>query len=273
MDHLLSVRLKSKSIKNSIVNSIASDFNLTPILAEAYFNQIKNYFVDHTNLNLSSGQIHYLAIDDREPAGKPVALCKKRSVSLTLHNPDEDLDIYKKSGLKGLRQHRLLRITKEAIEQGALLSYEDIAFLLTTSIVTIKRDIAFMRRNGLTIPSRGWRHDMGRGSTHKSQILELYLKGYMFSDIEKKTHHSQTAVQRYIQDFSKIILLYLKEFSVDQIRISTGFSNRLIGEYISLYNKYSSEKNKKLLEIFNSNNANKKKNKKTLNQSKPRKAR
>ena len=35
------------------------------------------------------------------------------------------------SGLTGLRQHKLLRITKEAIEQGALLSYEDIAFMLT----------------------------------------------------------------------------------------------------------------------------------------------
>ena len=35
-------RLKSKSVKNSIINNIARDFNLTPILAEAYFNQIKD---------------------------------------------------------------------------------------------------------------------------------------------------------------------------------------------------------------------------------------
>ena len=250
MDHLLQKRLQSKSIKNSIINKIASDFNLTPILAEAYFNQIKNYFLDHADVKLSSGQIHYLAIDDREPAGKPVTLCKKVSVSLTIHNPDEDLEVYKDKGLSGLRRHRLLRITKEAIEQGALLSYEDIAFLLTSSVVTIKRDIAHIRRSGLTIPSRGWRHDMGRGTTHKSQILELYLNGYLFSEIEKRTHHSETAVKRYIQDFSKIILLHLNNFSVDQIRISTGFSNRLIGEYINIYNKYSKENNSRLKAIF-----------------------
>ena len=259
MDHLLQKRLQSKSIKNSIVNKIASDFNLTPILAEAYFNQIKNYFVEHVDINLSSGQIHYLAIDDREPAGKPVTLCKKISVALTIHNPDEDINLYKEKGLSGLRRHRLLRITKEAIEQGALLSYEDIAFLLTTSIVTIKRDIAQLRREGLTIPSRGWRHDMGRGTTHKSQILELYLSGYLFSDIEKRTHHSETAVKRYIQDFSKIILLHLNNFSVDQIRISTGFSNRLIGEYINLYNKFSKENNLKLKTIINLSKKNLKK--------------
>jgi hypothetical protein len=244
-------RLKSKTVKNSIINNIARDFNLTPIFAEAYFKQIVTYFTEHVQLELTSGQLHYLAIDDREPAGKPVDLCRKKSVKLTLHNPDEDLKAYKELGLSGLRHHRLLRITKEAIEQGALLSYEDIAFILTTSIITIKRDIAYLRRNGKTIPSRGWRHDMGRGTTHKTQILDLYLAGYQFSEIEKRTHHSEGAVKRYIQDFSKIILLHLNDFSVDQIRISTSFSNRLIGEYIKLYNNYKLENNSRLNAIFN----------------------
>lgn len=170
---------------------------------------------------------------------------------LSVHKADEDLQVYKESGLSGLRQHRLQRITKEAIEQGALLSYEDIAFILTTSVITIKRDVARLRRSGLSIPSRGWRHDMGRGNSHKTQILDLYLSGYQFSEIEKRTHHSETAVKRYVQDFSKIILLFKKEFSVDQIRIATGFSNRLVGEYIKLYNKYFKEQNHRLQAILN----------------------
>jgi hypothetical protein len=247
----LSERLTEKSVKNAIVTNIARDFNLTPILAEAYFNQMKNYFTAHTDLNLSSGQMHYLAVDDREPAGKPISLCKKISVRLTIHHPEEDLQAYKQSGLSGLRHQRLLRITKEAIEQGALLSYEDIAFILTTSVITIKRDMAYLRRAGKTIPSRGWRHDMGRGSSHKTQILDMYLSGYQFSEIEKRTHHSETAVKRYIQDFARIILLHHKQFSVDQIRIATGFSNRLIGEYIKLYQKHHKKKNLRLSAIFN----------------------
>lgn len=251
MNTTLSQRLNSKSVKNAIINNIARDFNLTPILAEAYFNQVKNYFTEHADLNLSAGKMHYLAVDDREPAGKPVTLCKKVSVMLSVHKADEDLQVYKESGLSGLRQHRLQRITKEAIEQGALLSYEDIAFILTTSVITIKRDVARLRRSGLSIPSRGWRHDMGRGNSHKTQILDLYLSGYQFSEIEKRTHHSETAVKRYVQDFSKIILLFKKEFSVDQIRIATGFSNRLVGEYIKLYNKYFKEQNHRLQAILN----------------------
>jgi hypothetical protein len=75
MDHNLSKRLHSKSVKNAIVNNISHDFNLTPILAEAYFYQIKTYFLEHADIELSAGQMQYLAVDDREPAGKPVTLC------------------------------------------------------------------------------------------------------------------------------------------------------------------------------------------------------
>jgi hypothetical protein len=239
LDHQLSSRLQSKSVKQSIVSSIARDFNLTPILAEAYFNQISDYFLHHAEVNLNAGQMHYLAVDENEPAGKPLALCKKVSVKLTLHKPEEDLAVYKKSGLRGLRHHKIIRITNEAMDQGGVLSYEDIAFALTTSVVTIKRDMSQMRRKGIILPSRGWRHEMGRGQTHKTQILELYLSGYQFTDIERKTHHSETAIKRYIQDFSRVILLHKKGFSLDQIRISTGFSHRLITEYLKLLKQHA----------------------------------
>lgn len=92
---------------------------------------------------------------------------------------------------------------------------------------------------------------MGRGTTHKTQILDLYLSGFQFSEIEKRTHHSETAVKRYIQDFCRIVLLHMKNFSVDQIRIATGYSNRLIGEYVKLYKKYSQEDNDRLKALFN----------------------
>ncbi|HLP18060.1 MAG TPA: DUF1670 domain-containing protein, partial [Bacteroidota bacterium] len=166
LEKQLSDRLQTKSVKHSIITNIAKDFNLTPILAEAYFSQISNYFLNHAELELTAGQFHYLAIDENEPAGKPLALCKKVSVKLDLHIPEEDLAVYKKSGLSGLRKHKILRLTNQTIDQGGLLSYEDVAFILTSSVVTIKRDMAQMRRAGIIIPSRGWRHEMGRGQTH-----------------------------------------------------------------------------------------------------------
>jgi hypothetical protein len=237
-DQSLSRRLQSKTVRQSIITNIAKDFNLTPILAEAYFTQISDYFLRHAELTLSTGQLQYLAVEENEPAGKPIALCRKLPVRLTLHNADEDLAVYKNSGLRGLREHKITRLTNEAIDQGGVLSYEDIAFCLTCSVVTIKRDMSRLRKRGFILPSRGWRQEMGRGQTHKTQILDLYLRGYQFTHIEHKTHHSESAIKRYIQDFARVVLLHLKHFSVDQIRISTGFSHRLIGEYLKLYKQH-----------------------------------
>lgn len=240
MNHdLLSKRLASKSVRQSIITRLGQDFNLTPILAEAYFNQVQEYFLAHGQIDLATGQMHYLAIDENEPAGKPIGLCKKVSVKLSLHQPEEDLSVYKKSGLRALRQHKIIRITNEAIEQAGVLSYEDLAFILTSSVVTIKRDMSQMRREGIILPSRGWRQEMGRGQTHKTQILDLYLSGHQFSDIERRTRHSEGAVRRYIQDFARVVLLHKKSFSLDQIRITTGFTLRLIGEYLKLAKRHS----------------------------------
>jgi hypothetical protein len=238
LDKEVTKRLQTKSVQQSIITNLAKDFNLTPILAEAYFSQISNYFLQHAEVELTAGQIHYLAIDENEPAGKPLALCKKVSVKLSLHLPEEDLPVYKKSGLRALRQHKVVRLTNQTIDQGGVLSYEDIAFILTCSVVTIKRDMSQMRRAGIILPSRGWRHEMGRGQTHKTQILDLYLSGYQFTDIERRTKHSETAIKRYIQDFARVVLLHTKKFSLDQIRVSTNFSHRLIGEYLKLFTKH-----------------------------------
>ena len=239
LDQSLSSRLQSKTVRQSIITSIARDFNLTRILAEAYFKQISDYFLRHAELTLSTGQMQYLAVDENEPAGKPIVLCKKVPVRLSIHDAEEDLAVYKKSGLKGLREHKVTRITNEAIDQGGVLSYEDIAFCLTCSVVTIKRDMSRLRKKGIILPSRGWRQQMGRGQSHKTQILDLYFRGFQFTEIERKTHHSESAINRYIQDFARVVLLHLKRFTIDQIRISTGFSHRLIGEYLKLYKQHA----------------------------------
>ena len=59
MERQLAERLKSKSVKNAIIGQISEAFNLTPLLAEAYFNQIKGFFLEHTDISLDSGQLHY----------------------------------------------------------------------------------------------------------------------------------------------------------------------------------------------------------------------
>lgn len=65
---------------------------------------------------------------------------------------EEDGQVLKNKGLIFLRRQRICRITNEAEKQGYRLTYPDLAVLLLTSLSTLKRDIAFLRKNGLRIP-------------------------------------------------------------------------------------------------------------------------
>ena len=86
-------RLESKNARAAIIQKIAADFNLMPIIAEAYYQQISSYFAQHADVQLTSGQICYEAIAAEEPAGKHIALAKKVSCRLMLNDVQEDLEV------------------------------------------------------------------------------------------------------------------------------------------------------------------------------------
>ena len=241
-------RLESKNVRNAIIQKISEDFNLTPILAEAYFSQISPYFQEHLNVELSSGQISYEAVSADEPPNKHIVLCKKITTKLTLIDFNSDLNTLAELGLAGFRRHRLLRLSKQAYNQAAVLSYEDLAVLLTTSPATIKRDARALRNQGYFVMTRGWKQNMGPGVSHKTQIIDLYLKGYQFTEIEVKTNHSETSILRYLRHFAQVIQLHKKGFENGQIRLITTLSDKLITEYIELYKQHkNSERIKQIL--------------------------
>ena len=244
------LRLKSKDARAAIIQKLSQDFNLTQVIAEAYFSQFSLYFEEHANVSLSTGQIVYEAVAACEPAGKHIRLTRKVTVRVKLIDFNSDLETLATYGLAGLRRHRLARITKEAYDQNALLSYEDLAMLLTTSPSTIRRDVQHLRRQGQFIMTRGTKHDMGPGLSHKTIIIDLYFKGYTFSEIERQTNHSETSVKRYLMDFIQIASLYQQKFSKNQIRLIAKRSDRLVREYIQLYKTYHEKDNERLNELL-----------------------
>jgi biotin operon repressor len=244
------LRLKSKDARAAIIQKLATDFNLTPIIAEAFYQQFSLYFQEHANVRLSTGEIAYEAVAAEEPAGKHIRLSRKLTVRLKLIDFNTDLEALANYGLAGLRRHRLARLSRQAYDQGALLSYEDIAMLLTTSPATVKRDVQHLRRQGQFIMTRGTKHDMGPGLSHKTAILDLYFKGYTFTEIEAKTNHSETSVKRYLADFLQVATLWRQEFSHNQIRLIAKRSDRLVREYIQLYQTYQKLDNERLNELF-----------------------
>ena len=244
------LRLKSKTARDAIIQKLSTDFNLTPIIAEAFYQQFSLYFQEHANVSLSTGEIAYEAVAAGEPAGRHSRLTRKIAVRLRLIGFNTDLNALSGYGLAGLRRHRIARITRQAYEQGALLSYEDLAMILTTSPSTVKRDIYFLRQQGMFIMTRGMKHDMGPGLSHKTIIIDLYFKNYTFSEIEQKTNHSESSVKRYLADFVQVATLYKQKFSINQIRLIAQKSDRIVRDYVQLYQTYEREDNERLKELL-----------------------
>ncbi|WP_235269978.1 DUF1670 domain-containing protein [Methanosarcina mazei] len=224
---------------------LISGFNFAPIIADAIVDLSKDFF-QSDNSEVCCGQILYLAISDEEGPGKPILDSKHVEVILTLDLP-EDMDVYEKFGLSAYRQHILLRITQEARDQNALLTIKDLVKLLKSSYSTIKRDLKYFREKGLYVPLRGIVKDFGP-SSHKSKIVELYLKGYTTTEIQRSTRHSLQSIERYIKDFSRVSILTQKGESIDNIRLIVGISERLVKEYQELFIKYKDGDNKQRVE-------------------------
>jgi DeoR/GlpR family transcriptional regulator of sugar metabolism len=56
---------------------------------------------------------------------------------------------------QALRQYKLMRFATEAYDQGGLLVQEDLALLPNSGRRTIQRDIAYLKKQDVIIPTRG----------------------------------------------------------------------------------------------------------------------
>jgi hypothetical protein len=226
-------RLQAKSPEEAVIEQISRDFNLAPFMARTQFEQMRRYFEHYFGLERDVGQITFLAVSADNPPGRPLAACKRVAINLMVDCPD-DLEALR-HGVGALRRSKIQRLTREAQEQGALLTQEDLARLLCTSRSTIKRDIGRLRANGIDVPTRGQIKDIGKGISHKAHIVGDWLAGYTFSQIKQRRWHSIHSIERYCSDFQRVVRLHVRGLSVADIRISTGLSERLIGEYLDLY--------------------------------------
>jgi len=226
-------RLATKTTDGALVERLQADYNLAPVVARTLFEQLRTVFENDYQLSEQTGQLIYLTVSIESPAGRKLEECQRIPVKLSLYTPDDLLAL--RDGVAILRQQRILRLTEEAYNQGALLSHEDLACLLGSSLATIKRDVARLRSRDLHVPTRGQIKDIGKGVSHKTQIVRDYLDGYTFSDIERRQRHSVASIRRYCQDFARILRLHEKGFDQNEIRRATRLSLRLIQEYLGLF--------------------------------------
>jgi len=233
-------RLAEKTVERQFLHELENDFELAPATSRALLSAAQQVLLSRAcNDEVREGQMLVTVVSSREPAGKPLSAMKKKSVILTVDGGLEDLAVLEQHGSTVLRQVRVLRMTEEAMDQGGVLTQEDLARLLQTGVRTIRRDVAQLRTDGHWVPTRGTVQDTGRGQSHKAKIVEMYLQRMTFSMICRRAHHSAEAIKRYVQMFGRVLVLWENGIrDTAEIAFVAGISERLAGDYLDLRRHY-----------------------------------
>ena len=234
----------NRRIETQFYNELLRDYAFPRAVCRSLSELFVTYLALYFGSQRKEGQVIFHAVSKEVPPGVPVEEMRLVSVKLTLYAP-EDCSCRTQHELLN---RRILRIIGEALGQGALLTRADIAILLSESTKTIARHIRELESNGEGVPTRGNWKDIGPGVSRKRRILELYLKGDEYTEIERKTKHSGEAIMRYVKDFARVLVLTEEGYSDAELRIVTGLSDKIIREYKEFIAEYSDQEYKERLE-------------------------
>lgn len=227
----------NRQLQTQLYNELIHDYSFPRAVCRSLSDLFITYFDLYFSSQRKEGQIIFHAVSRDVPPGIPVNEMSLVPVKITIYDP-EDCTV---KDQQDLLDKRIIRISNEAHTQGALLTQADLAILLGDSTKTISRHISALEKKGELVPTRGKWKDIGPGVSHKKRILELYLKGYEYTDIERKTKHSGEAIMRYVKDFARILVLTEDGFEGEELRIITGLSEKTIQEYKELIETYSTD--------------------------------
>lgn len=178
------------------------------------------------------------AVEDKPIFGQTMEDTLLRAVTLTI-GTEEDVEMLgNKTKHCKAQQERLARIAFEAKAQGGLLSQATAALLLgirQSRVSAYVRD--YQARTGKIVPLRGVVHDMGKATTHKRWVVELYERGYTEAQIVWITGHSLWSVGRYLKMYKRVFALcksLKSKPTVQGVSRLLGVSHHQVGEYFRI---------------------------------------
>lgn len=239
MNYQEMVRSQAKTSQQRFVQMLAQDFNFAPKIAQVILAEAQSC-LHGTSEQIRPGQVRVILVKRNVSHAHPMSETRTEEVTWTIDAGAEDREVQHQYGRQALRQVRIQRLVAEALEQNAVASQEDLAQALNISVRTIKRDVATLREQEIYLPTRGYLQGIGRGQTHKGQIVTRWLEGATYDQIASETHHSLTSVQRYIQTFVRVVELDQQDFAQAQIALVVQIGLPLVQEYLAIYQQNDS---------------------------------
>jgi hypothetical protein len=242
-------RLREKHAEGLLLWELENGFELSPRASVLVFETAKGILLDHRMME--RGKQWLVGVEIGQSAGKSIREAKKKEVVVTVDGGIEDVEYAQKHGRRALRGMRLLRIVEEGIDQGVVFSEEDIGRVLGVSVRTVKRDVQELRQDGCEVQTRGYFEGIGRAISHKARIVELYLQGKTYAEIEDRMRHTMQSIKRYVEMFGRVVYaVRRKKLSRRERGYVLGISEPLLKEYEKLYWQAQKKYPEKLAEII-----------------------
>lgn len=229
---------KRRFLQSSIERFFQSEFPKTfgPIILEKISQKVVEIVEEQLPKKdyLRPGQCIWNAVSIRTRPDHPN--CQFMPVILTLVDPSDVEELAAGTPVPVISRKSIARITREAYEQGALLSMRDIGLLMGRGNAQISEmRIRWESEHNVTLPHVGSLQDFGTCMTHKTDIVRKVV--YEKKDPIKaadETKHTQKAVDRYLKDFYRVRTCYQQNNNIDFICQVTGFSKSLVKQYIQI---------------------------------------
>jgi len=181
------------------------------------------------------GQQKVILVKRKEKHGQDMQDLEKVEVIWTVDAGLEDYKYETQHGKRELRQKRIRRLLQEAIEQNGIATQEDLARILHVSVRTIKRDFSEMKKAGIRLVTRGYDEGVGRGQTHKREIIERWMQGETYDQLYIHTGHSSSSIQRYIHKFMQVVEMQNQGFEREEIGRLAQIGDGLVEQYQKIY--------------------------------------
>ena len=239
MDNQTIERLQAKTPEQRYLNVLEQDFNQPPRVAQALLEEAQMCLLGPGSA-LRPGQTRVILADLNAGHGQPLGQTATTEVTWTTDAGQGDRQVLQQYGPVELRRTRIQRLLDEALAQGAAATQEDLAQALHVSVRTIKRDCKELEAQSICLPTRGRLKGIGRGQTHKAQIVGRWLRGETYDQIILCTRHSLSSVKRYVQSFVRVADLHRQGFDESEIALLLEVSAYLVGEYLAVYKEHDS---------------------------------
>lgn len=229
----VSKRMVAKTPEQWFLRVMQEGYNFSPKMSESLLAETELCFQGHKTAKI--GQQKVILVKRKEKHGRPIKELEKVEILWTIDAGLEDEQYLCDYGKTELRQKRIQRLLLEATEQNGIATQEDLARVLQVSVRTIKRDFSVMKQAGIELVTRGYDEGIGRGQTHKNEIIKRWMNGESYDQLVRNTGHSSSSIQRYIQKFMQVVELRKQGFEPEDIGRLAQIGRGIVQQYLLIY--------------------------------------